>query len=628
MMKHFFITLLFLMTSFSTLAVKIAKASEYDKTFITHEKFVMLSTEDRREVVIKLMEYMVSSEAQTKFREVVKNGTEEEKAKWRKVVQVIGDFFISSAEAQDPYSKYSSNYIKMINGNTVGTDFRCIYAGWISKTKLPDGICTHPKNVKNKHGSNLVSYDNKCPTVKGREQISCNPVIFGFESGSKQFCVDSYPAAHNSSLACMKLALSKGNPEARLDAIAENLAKNPEVFHTVMEFIFYTCACDPALKGDQVAINEKYHKYMRPHRTCYGLLNQMKQVLNRTKCEPLKDEENFQVMVKFLNGIQTKVGAYDLEAEANKIAEDRKVASEKNQTFDDEYGKAIDEVYSKDPKTQAFCKSYLSPDDKSDTTPIDPVTPDKDKDKDGDKNQSKACKIVCEPNKPAEAAKTEVATTDVKTEEKDKEGKKPEENKSSEQTKEETKAVEYICKKVISEAGKEDSIEEIPGLITSNDQLKDQKSGDLVCEGGLPGEGTTEKDEEGNTTPAGDDGAVTATITTSSTPEKTTLTIAVKGTDAAGAEEDVTEGSKFKWYKKSDKAELTGDSSSEQPRGTEKYEVCAEVTPPEGKTIANKEVCGEVPAAEINAPANQGNGQGNMQRPQRQKSIHINFGIR
>lgn len=626
MMKHILIALLFLSTSLSSLAVKKAEASEFDKTFITHEQFVMMSLEDRRAVVIQMMEFIVSMEGQSKFREVVKQGTPEEKAKWKRIVKIISELFISSAQAQDQFQSYSKNFMSTLNANDVGVGVRCIYGGWISQVSGVDNICAHPSKVKNKKGKNLVHYAEKCPTKPGGlQQITCNPVIFGFEKGSQPFCANAHPSVHNSSLECMKKSLSAPNKEARLDAIAENLAKNPEVFHSVMEFLFYSCACDPELEGKNIAINKSYHNYMRPHRTCYGLLNQMKTVLNRNKCDPLKADENFEVMVDFLNGIQNKVGSYDLEANANVIAKNTKIGQNKLDQFDKEFGKAIDEAYSKDPKTQAFCKAYI--DSAPGKTPEEVTTPKPVAG--GDNNDKAKCTIVCE-----EKIKKAVSVGGKSSVQADGATVKAKEEKAQSQESEEhleasSSEKTYDCKKIIHTPGKTEPEEiALTQIIKSNDDLKEIKHGELICEGSLP-----EEDEQDL---AAEKKTLKATLTSNIGPTQATFTISVK--DEAG-EDQIVEAT-IDWKKSAaegagkSEASLGATPTLTQPRGTTEYEVCAELKVKDEanyKLEGEGKLCGKVPPQEIKAQPQQPQGQqgtGMPQRMPRQQNIHINWGVR
>lgn len=598
--------------------MKKAKASEFDQTFITHEQFVMMSAEDKKLIVIKMMEFMSSAEGRAKIQEVVEKGTPEQKAKWQRIVKVISTLFIAEAEAQDAFKKYSSDYQTVLKGSSIHENRRCVYGGWISETRKVNGktVCTHPSNLT-QGGKNLVAYKNSV-NCKAPNKITCNPVIYGFDKGSTPLCADATPVMHNSSLQCMQLALTKGDSAKRLEQIAENLATNKEVFHDVMEFIFYSCACSTKDAGNKIIVNEDYQDYIRPHRTCYGLLNQMRTVLSNTKCSPIKTEENFDTIVSFLNSLQSKLGS-DFEKSAFDVAKNKNASTGnvKKIAMDGQYSSALDEVYSQDAKTVAFCKEYSKGDDEGDSGDKPKVDQPK-----GEGSPTSTCKIICEEVKPTEAGGSSATAVDA-----DKENKEVKDPKGEEQQVSEKKDPVYICHKQVTSKDKDgkDITEEIKidGSFKSLKDFKEIKHGELACT--PPAQ--SEQGDQGDKPSTTDGDKLTSDISVTSTDDKTTLTIKVK--DADGAE--VTEGITYLWYKKSDtsKKPLGTAATYEAPRELVESEVCAEIKS-EGKTIEPSEQCGKVPAKEIKAPpvAPQNGQQGQPGRPPRQQNIHINWGVR
>lgn len=621
MMKHIFIALLLTLVSFPGLAMKKAKASEFDQTFVTHEQFVMMSAQDKKLIVIKMMEFMSSAEGRAKIQEVVEKGTPEQKAKWQRIVKVISTLFITEAHAQDPFKKYSSDYQSVLKGSSIHETRRCVYGGWISETRKVDGktICTHPSNLS-QGGKNLVAYKNSA-NCKAPNKIACNPVIYGFDTGSTPLCADATPIMHNSSLQCMQLALTKGDSTKRLELIAENLANNKEVFHDVMEFIFYSCACSTKDAGNKVIVNEDYQDYMRPHRTCYGLLNQMRTVLSNTKCSPIKTEENFETIVGFLNSLQSKLGG-DFEKTAFDMTKNKNTTTGniKKIAMDGQYSAALDEVYNKDAKTVAFCKEYSKGDDEGGGGETPKDEPSKEEPATG------SCKIICKEEKPAEGGGSSATAVDAGKENKDnKEVKDP---KGGEQQVSEKKDPVYICHKQVTSKDKDgkDISEEIKieGSFNSLKDFKEIKHGELACTPpAQPEQGDQDDDPSSN-----DGDKLKSEISVTSTDDKTTLTIKVK--DGAGAE--VTEGITYLWYKESDttKKSLGTAATYEAPRELVETSVCADIKDESGKAIDPNKQCRKVPAKEIKAPpvVPQNGQQGQPGRPPRQQNIHINWGVR
>jgi hypothetical protein len=181
----------------------------------------------------------------------------------------------------------------------------CIYAGWASETKKINGssFCVHPSmSTDPKIRSAYLSANGKCV---GPNKISCNPMIFGYKQAKseKPFCVETgfsnkINKSHNASYECMRSALQVENvpkdqdsKQARLNAMAEQMKSNPSAVNSVQDFVFQLCACGKS------GIDKEYVDYLRPHRTCFGMMNSMRGLGNE-KCSELadsfpKDNEDF-----------------------------------------------------------------------------------------------------------------------------------------------------------------------------------------------------------------------------------------------------------------------------------------------------------------------------------------------
>ncbi len=84
----------------------------------------------------------------------------------------------------------------------------------------------------------------------------------------------------------MKKALAEpvADRDARLSVLTKAMSENKEAFDKVHTFIFRTCACSDS------SIDKDYLNYMKPHRTCYGLMNTLR-VVNNNECEQLNKVE-------------------------------------------------------------------------------------------------------------------------------------------------------------------------------------------------------------------------------------------------------------------------------------------------------------------------------------------------
>ena len=108
-------------------------------------------------------------------------------------------------------------------------------------------------------------------------EVSCNPVIFGYKKSSSVFCASTENNAENSSLSCMQQAL-QDPPVAdadtvaiRLEKLRKNLSDNPAIAGEIFKFAYQTCACETT----PTAMVVTYQDRIRPHKTCYGLMNMM-----------------------------------------------------------------------------------------------------------------------------------------------------------------------------------------------------------------------------------------------------------------------------------------------------------------------------------------------------------------
>jgi hypothetical protein len=284
-------TIIFIMSFMMALT---AGARSYIRSY---EDFVHLSDSEKDQLIVKTMELAIELEARYKKEVAVSGFNQERFEKYTKALNQISALFINSAFAADAKSK--KDWFKM------GQDFvkllekpnsRCIFAGWVSQpSKDSSGttVCSHPgflKGATEKDAYPDPAANSDCKK-NDRKKIECSPVLFGYkkETDKSLFCVDASDGAHNSSYNCMKAALAEGaeqkgdSKEERLKNLRDRLAKNPEIFKGVQEFVYKTCVCEDTDK--KINFSPEYHKYMRPHRTCYGLMEMMGET---TMCEDPK----------------------------------------------------------------------------------------------------------------------------------------------------------------------------------------------------------------------------------------------------------------------------------------------------------------------------------------------------
>lgn len=336
MLKTTIIAIMCLMISLSAGATKLV---------ITHEDFVLLTDAEKDQYIIKLMELSVELESRY-ARETAQYGYSSERfERYKKILtQLKSALFIPDAYAapsprggssssptfrgggvvkapsraavknKRSWEEMANDWNKLLSEKRDGKD-TCIFAGWISRAVTINGkpTCTHPDFIDgdgpNRHvkpGGIIARESFAYPEpVAGsncgkddKTMIQCNPLIFGYkkEASKALLCVKAGDDSHNSSFNCMKAALkTEGVNEAEQDLPAKRLkflrdkfsdSKNAQLFKDVWGFTFKTCLC-PTVAADSKGnktFSQGYQEYMRPHQTCYGLMEMMAET--SSSCTP------------------------------------------------------------------------------------------------------------------------------------------------------------------------------------------------------------------------------------------------------------------------------------------------------------------------------------------------------
>ncbi len=328
-------TLFFIMTFMMCLS---AGARSYVRN---HEDFVHLSEYQKNQYIIKVMELVVELESKYKF-EVKKYGYSQDRfEKYQNALRKVASlFFIESAHAQarilrragerigdginaamaapqaffpasvrhSDWNGLATRFSEILNNPAVSEGNRCIFAGWISETAIgEDGktYCNHPVRMERPARGYPNPVEGSGCSRNDTSQIQCNPLIFGYKNAVSHslFCVSTDDRAKNSSYHCMEKALGTVTEEGadsrgdRLAALRNNLASNPTAFNGVQEFVYRTCVCDSSHEN----FSQAYQDAIRPHRTCYGLMNMIGETIS---CEnprlPLEDHSIFQSLKNFM----------------------------------------------------------------------------------------------------------------------------------------------------------------------------------------------------------------------------------------------------------------------------------------------------------------------------------------
>lgn len=253
----------------------------FGKEYIDYETFIHLNSHDQKEVVLMVMEFVSATDSVTKKEPAIfqknKRSAEVLQKIWNKII-------------------IESVYAKGETG--IDTESLCIYGGWISI--MVNNKCTHPHNLAGVHKGLVEKLSEptkkkvlkaseeyqvnlkKVPDCKSPEMVVCAPTFFGTETkDSKPFCVDGNKGkvsvyGVNTSLQCMKEV--KDKPDV-LQKIVDNALSNDEsriAFTETLKLMYSTCMCKD---GDY--INQGYTNRIFDHRTCYGIIMQSQNVLDK-----------------------------------------------------------------------------------------------------------------------------------------------------------------------------------------------------------------------------------------------------------------------------------------------------------------------------------------------------------
>ncbi len=266
---------------------------------MTHARFRQLSNQDKDQYIIQVMEMMVRLEDRYN-KNVAAHGFDGERfRRFVEIKKLFENVFLNSAYANAPRSEardwngLATDFHNLMSNRRGGRD-NCIFAGWVSRTVVSGGetLCNHPDFVNGssptRHRNGMTAEAQAYPApaansgcgANDRTKIQCSPLIFGYkkDADGSLFCVSAANRAHNSSFLCMQAALGSGanqdSKEDRLKALRQRLSENPNAFESVWKFVYQTCICeDPANRNAN--FSQSYANYMRPHQTCYGLMEMM-----------------------------------------------------------------------------------------------------------------------------------------------------------------------------------------------------------------------------------------------------------------------------------------------------------------------------------------------------------------
>jgi hypothetical protein len=303
MQKYFLLSLILL--------ILIPRAHSLSNPYkMNHENFVHLTKDEKHLLIIQTMEMMIEMESKYEKQINTSNAYQIDVIKYVQLINKFRQFLLSEAVAAD-FGNMGKDFVSLMQRKKGKA---CIYAGWASETKKINGssYCVHPSmSTDPKIRSAYLSANGKCV---GPNKITCNPMIFGYKQAKneKPFCVETgfvnkTNKSHNASYECMRVALQIENvpkdqdsKEVRLNAMAEQMKANPSAVNSVQDYVFQLCACSKS------GMDKEYIDYIRPHRTCFGMMNSMR-ALGNEKCTdlassfPKENDEFIQKWNQFFN---------------------------------------------------------------------------------------------------------------------------------------------------------------------------------------------------------------------------------------------------------------------------------------------------------------------------------------
>lgn len=312
-----------LLTLMLIFSVSVSAQASWNPYLMDHDRFVHLSADEKQMVLIKTMEMMVEMESKFTLQVTAEHRAEQYK-KYVQILFKLQSMILSNAYANDSeksLKEVAAQFQNLLKNKTLQGKI-CIYGGYISKIVSIDATsglkaCTHPgrlvsvknpktaeekaenaldQEIRKAYLSNQKKDSPECSTAN---LISCNPVVFGFAQKPNAagavtpFCVPTSPLVkgkpHNVSYECMKKSLEvkdKDNKSVALKNLSVFLSdkESKKVFNEIHNYIFQSCVCG------STNMNEEYGEYIRPHRTCYGMINTLR-VLDDNSCSILNKKD-------------------------------------------------------------------------------------------------------------------------------------------------------------------------------------------------------------------------------------------------------------------------------------------------------------------------------------------------
>ncbi len=293
----------------------VVAQSPYFEQYIDHAKFIKLSPRDQRDFLVALMQTVADLEQKAILSGRHLAPAEAKKTvhqqRWEQVKKALVSFqqlvVVSAAHADTvpPFAvtchredQEDARSLMNYNDTFGATKQTCLFGSYRSTyvTSNSQTYCQRPS----------CSID---PSVRGeyyklaqqggctKNQMACNPALFGRGIDTKPTCVDidiktssnsEVNNVENASLACLIAVTNDPNKGTRLTNIANNIKNDRDIaieFNRLLHTISNLCICDgevgnnPGVPDYLKDMSNSYSEYVKDHRTCNALLSQTSLVL-------------------------------------------------------------------------------------------------------------------------------------------------------------------------------------------------------------------------------------------------------------------------------------------------------------------------------------------------------------
>jgi hypothetical protein len=293
----------------------VVAQSPYFEQYIDHAKFIKLSPRDQRDFLVALMQTVADLEQKAILSgrhlapaEAKKTVHQQRWEQVKKALVRLQQLVVVSAAHADPVRPYretchestqrSAQPVMKDNDAFSRTPETCLFGSYRSTYVTSNGqtYCQRPScSIDETVRSEYDKFAQQGGCTKN--QMACNPALFGRGVDTKPTCVDidiktgpnsEVNNVQNASLACLIAVTNDPNKVNRLTNIANSIKNDRDIaieFNMLLHTISNLCICDGEVGNDAGVpdylkdMSNSYSEYVKDHRTCNALLSQTSLVL-------------------------------------------------------------------------------------------------------------------------------------------------------------------------------------------------------------------------------------------------------------------------------------------------------------------------------------------------------------